>query len=248
MSREKQLQAWFSGPRARLLVQREEMLLREVLSLLVGFRLLQVGEWGFGPDLLAHAATLCQWRLARWPCRGGDIGFDGVNLPLASGGVDALLLAHSLDMSAHPHRLLRECERVLNDRGQLIVLGFNPWSMWALTRRLPLRGNAGFGRHPRFYGARRVCDWLRLLGFDPERVVRYGAGLPFFSHAVRVPAAEGRHRTMAVAWLAQAYMIVARKRVVRLTPIRWRGSRIARPVSGEIGLANHGARRLDCRS
>src|SRR5699024_4183589 len=105
--------------------------------------------------------------------------------------VDALLLAHSLELSAEPHRLLRECERVLNDRGQLVLLGFDPWSMWALAQRLPGRGSARFVRDARFYGVHRVCDWLRLLGFEPERVIRYGVGFPFFRRTVSVPAVEG---------------------------------------------------------
>lgn len=238
-SNKKQLLGWLASPRGRLLVQREGALLRDVLAALTGFRLLQVGTWGFDWALLAQAGTLCQWRLAQWPCAGDDVGFDGMNLPIASTSIDALLLAHSLDLADQPHRLLRECERVLSDRGQLVLLGFNPLSPWAVAQRIPGRSHSSFMRGADFYPARRVCDWLRLLGFEPERPIRYGVGLPFFR---RVPVPVQRQSQLVS--FAQAYLIVARKRVVPLTRVRWRKRKAARSGSAEIGLANHGARRV----
>lgn len=242
-----QLQAWLDSPRARLLIEREHVLLRDVLASLTGFRLLQVGTWGFEPGLLDQAGTLCQWRLAQWPDGDDDIGFDGTSLPIASASIDALLLAHSLDLADQPHRLLRECERVLSDRGQLVLLGFNPLSMWAAAQRLPGRSQGRFVRGTNFYRARRVCDWLRLLGFEPERLVRYGVGFPFFSRTMTVPSVESRSRMTSIAWTAQAYLIVARKRIIPLTRIRWRDRKAVGSTSRTIGLANHGARRVDSR-
>lgn len=228
-------------------MQREHALLREALAALTGYRLLQVGTWGFDRDLLRRAGTLCQWRLAQWPCGDDDIAFDGVNLPIASASVDALLLAHSLDLCAQPHALLRECERVLNDHGQLVLLGFNPLSMWAVAQRLPWRAQTRFVDGAHLYTAHRVCDWLRLLSCEPQRLVRYGVGFPFFAHAVTAPTIERPSRMTSIAWLAQAYMIVARKRVVPLTRVRWRDKNAARTAAGKIGLANHGAGRVDSR-
>lgn len=228
-------------------MQREHALLRDVLASLTGFRLLQVGEWGLSPELLEHSATLCHWRLVCHPNRLGDVGFDGLNLPVASGSIDALVLAHSVDLTADPHRLLRECERVLNDRGRLVLLGFNPFSAWAVAQRLPWRGTTGFVKDARFYSAHRVCDWLQLLDFEPQRIIRYGVGFPFFKHTVSVPATEGWHGMATVAWLAQAYMVVARKRNVPLTPMRWRDRRAARSASRKIRLANPGVGRVHSR-
>jgi len=241
-----QLRDWCNGSRARLLLQREHRLLRAPLAALTGFRLLQIGAWGLGPSVLAGAATLYHWRLTCAPQRAGDIGFDGCNLPIASASIDALLLAHTLDLAADPHRLLRECDRVLNDSGQLILLGFNPLSLWALAQRLPRRGGRAFVPGARFYTAHRVCDWLRLLGIEPQLVVRYGVGFPFFGRNERLPGAQGWQRWAPATRLAQAYMIVARKRVTPLTRKRWRrkaGARKAVPA----GLANHGIGRLNSR-
>jgi len=243
--REKQLAEWLASPRAQLLLECEQKLLHEELARLTGFRLLQVGAWGFDADLLGQAGTLCQWRLTRWPQRPDDIVFDGYNLPIASGSVDAVLLAHALDLADQPHRLLRECERILSDRGRLVVLGFNPLSLWALAQRVPGRGHGRFVRPARFYPAGRVCDWLRLLGFEQKRIVRYGVGFPFFGHAQDV--CSGSRQVQLLAWLAQAWLIVARKRVMPLTCVRLSSPQPSRSASGHVGLANHGAGRVDSR-
>lgn len=240
-----QLRVWCSGARARLLLRREHALLRDVLGALTGFRLLQVGAWGLEPAVLAHAATLYQWRLTSEPQWHNDIGFDGVNFPIASASVDALLLAHTLDLTAQPHRVLRECERVLTDSGQLVLLGFNPLSPWALAQHLPGRGTTAFVKTARFYTAHRVCDWLRLLGFESQQIARYGVGFPYFSHGMHRPVDHGWRRWGTLAWLAQAYLIVARKRVMPLTPKRWRPQAAARAGRGHIGLAQHGAGRVN---
>lgn len=240
-----QLRIWLSSPRARLLVWREHVLLRRQLALLTGVRLLQIGLWGLDAGLLAHAGTLCQWRLGRGGERDADISFDGEHLPIASASVDALLLPHTLELAPRPHRLLRECDRVLNDRGQLIALGFESRSPWAWAQRVPRRDGRRFVRTAHFYSARRVSDWLRLLEFEPQRVLRYGVGFPFWGRHDSVPTIERGDWRYALAWSTQAYLIVARKRVAPLTRIRWRDKRKAR--SGQIGLAHHGARRVNSR-
>ena len=130
---------WLETPRARLFLQYEQRLLRELLPRLTGYRCVQVGRWGIDRALLDHAGTLRQWRLAWSAGTDADALFDGQHLPLASGSVDALVLAHSLEQVAAPHALLRECARVVSARGQLIVLVFNPWSLWALWQGMPGR-------------------------------------------------------------------------------------------------------------
>ncbi|HLQ86786.1 MAG TPA: methyltransferase domain-containing protein [Salinisphaeraceae bacterium] len=242
---EKQLRDWLAGPRTRLLMQREQALLRPQLAQLTGYRLLQVGTWGYGPELLRHAGTLCQWRLAQWPGAHDDACFDGMNLPIASGSIDALLLAHSLELAAEPHHLLRECERVLSDRGQLILVGFNARSVWALAQRLPGHKQGRYVRSAQLFVPRRACDWLRLLGLEPELLVRYGVGFPLYRKTHSVTAPRQRRRPAGISSLAQAYIVVARKRVVPLTRLHWRKTKAAKGRAHVVGLAHHGLGRVD---
>lgn len=100
------------------------------------------------------------------------------DLPFASQSLDLVLLPHALDRSADPHQVLREVDRVLRPEGRVIVVGFNPVSLWG-ARQFAGRG---VGRPwlpgvPQMLGTPRLRDWLKLLSFDLDRG-RYGCYAP----------------------------------------------------------------------
>jgi SAM-dependent methyltransferase len=79
-------------------------------------------------------------------------------LPFPSASLDLLVLPHTLEISADPHAVLREVDRVLIPEGRVIILGFHHWSLWGLAcRRWPWRQRIAYTR---------LLDWLRLLNFD----------------------------------------------------------------------------------
>jgi len=86
-------------------------------------------------------------------------------LPLGPETVDVVVVINALDLSAHPHQLLREIHRVLTPHGHLLIVGANSWSLSGFWHRLVTLGSgfrSGMGRGP---GARRLEDWLSLLEF-----------------------------------------------------------------------------------
>ena len=110
--------------------------------------------------------------------------FDALPLPDAS--IDLVVLPHSLELARDPHQTLREVERVLVPEGRIVIVGFNPTSLWGLRQRLGrMRRGMGFARErglflPRageFIGYWRARDWLRLLGFEVE-AGRFGCWRP----------------------------------------------------------------------
>lgn len=88
---------------------------------------------------------------------------DPGNLPFANGSFDVVVLFHALDVAPAPQQALREAARVLADGGQLVITGFNPWSLWGL-RRLFARRRAPWNAN--FINPVRMADWLSLLGFS----------------------------------------------------------------------------------
>jgi hypothetical protein len=127
---------------------------------------------------------------------------------------------------------LREAERVLVGEGQLVVLGFRPWSLWGL------RAAANRGGYPpglgRLLSERRLRDWLTLLGFEVTVARHYLYFVP--------KELSADHRQTALSMLrrglfnplpAGAYLLKARKRVYAPTPLRMRRREHA-PLLGSL--------------
>lgn len=94
-------------------------------------------------------------------------------LPLESDGVDVHILHHTLDLSLTPHDDLREAARTLLPSGKLIVVGFNPFSMWGIRRFFSKRVKAPWCGQ--FISPRRLEDWLKVAGLtlESKRFVQY---------------------------------------------------------------------------
>ena len=71
---------------------------------------------------------------------------DAAALPFPAASLDLVVLPHTLELSADPHQVLREVERVLVPEGRVVLSGFNPASLWGLRQgrgRLGLRLGLG---------------------------------------------------------------------------------------------------------
>lgn len=155
-------------------------------------------------------------------------------LPFPAASLDLVVLPHTLECAQDAHQTLREVERVLVPEGRVVLLGFNPASLLGLQQRaaplcdrlvaspcaLPVDGE--------LIGWRRLRDWLRLLGFEPE-VGRFGCyGPPLGSDRLLERAAWLEH-TGARWWpvLGSVYLLQAVKRVraMRLVGPAWKRRR-----------------------
>lgn len=204
------LDLWSGSQRGQRLLRLETRELERVLPDIFGRHVLQIGSWGEGDALIACAEPLHHGVLGTVP--GGRVSavVEPEHLPLLSKSVDAIVLPHTLEFARSPHHVLRETNRVLNDRGRLFVLGFSPWAAWSWRGRLGLRHRA-FPASAHFYSCSRVVDWLELLDFEIAEVRRFGVGFPWLA-----PRSDGQ------AWspgallspFAESYMLVARKRVL----------------------------------
>lgn len=217
---------WLSSPLGQRVQSLEHKLVTEALSQVFGWQLLQIGSWGEAGSLLQGARTQRTAVVSPEPPPAGitvpTIRSRLDALAIASDSVDAVLLPHTLECEPDPHELLREVARILPGDGQLILLGFRPFSGWGLRNAL---ASSGFPPGTeRYLSEHRVRDWLKLLGFEITDARRFLFTWPWGS------AAPGAQRflenTGSKLWplFAGAYMLRARKRVYTLTPIRprWR--------------------------
>ena len=256
---------WFQTPPGRYLLEWEQGQFDRSVANLFGYNALQLGL----PELQALAANRMPHRWLALPeemLNAQDVPTEpaidsnavigstveassaiprvalvtnAAALPFPEASLDLVVLPHTLELSADPHHVLREVERVLVPEGRVVVAGFNPNSFWGLRQsRARLMGRFGISalglselylpEAGEFIGPGRLRDWFRLLSFEVESQ-HFGCYRP---------AVRSDHWLQRYAWMDRAgarwwpifgsvYFFVAVKRVrgVRLLGPAWRPRR-----------------------
>lgn len=217
---------WYGTPLGKAYENAELSSIREVISTLFGFHLLLVSPpWEGSPldaSRISHRVVMPCTRTADASLVGAAQAF-----PIDTDTLDVVILPHTLEFVGRPHEVLREVDRCLIPEGHVLILGFNPYGLWGLwrllygwRRRAPWSG--------RFIGQARVRDWLALLGFD-TLACRPLFFRPPLQGGFALQRLEILDRLARRGWPmpAAGYQLLARKRVVGLTPIRprWRPRR-----------------------
>ncbi len=210
-----------------------------------GFHALQLGFPaldGLQANRMPH-----RWLASDTPSESWPVGRDVLlcnyeALPFPSASLDLLVLPHTLELSYDPHATLREVERVLVPEGRVVICGFNPNSLWGLSKTC----RRGFHEVGHFIGQGRLRDWLKLLSFEVEST-SFGCYRP----AVKTERWLQRWAWMdgaGVRWwpiFGSVYGMVAIKRVpgLRLMSPAWKRStpRAAVVVTSASGATNNTA-------
>lgn len=216
-----------------MVLQSELELLGQQLPGLFGYHLLQLGD-ALGEGLLTqsripHRMVMVD-ELPASPAATPQLEYlrgSAEQLPLATDSLDVVVMPHLLEFESDPHQVLREVERVLIPEGHLVLLCFNPWGLFGLRRLLQgWRDEAPWSGH--FYTPFRLKDWLSLLGFDTVLLRHYFHRPPLQhqSTMARLTRMEALGQRFSSP-LGGGYMLVAKKRVATMTPIkqRWRSPR-----------------------
>jgi SAM-dependent methyltransferase len=153
------LNEWLDTAQGKYVLSREQTYFDHTVADIFGFNALQMGMTG--QEFL---------RQSRMPLRvrgdesaTADVRFCHDELPFPCESMDLLLLPHVLEFAENPHQILREVERVLMPEGNLIISGFNPFSLWGLRRALGSKQDYPWCGE--FIALKRLKDWLALLGF-----------------------------------------------------------------------------------
>ncbi|CAM3642858.1 hypothetical protein [Parendozoicomonas haliclonae] len=167
---------WFESERGQYLLEAEKRVLHELLPRMFGHH---ASTLGVHPDasLLDHTHIVYKTFLTplQEPAGPGSVCISPNEWGIQPRSMNMVLLHHALDFAGRPHRVLREACRAILPGGKLVVVGFNPRSLWNPARMLDRRAEGIMGR-ARFYQPRRIKDWLTLLNFRTTEL-RYGDGL-----------------------------------------------------------------------
>ena len=263
-----QLPQWLRSPAGRYLLEWEQRHLDPAVADLFGFHALQLGL----PQLDALRANRMPHRWLAVESAGDDevpstehggasgevvAPADGARvhvvpplslrchfdaLPFDAASLDLVVLPHALELARDPHLALREVERVLVPEGRVIIVGFNPASLWGtrqklgrLRRRFSRNSGELFLPHSgEFVGYRRLRDWLRLLSFEVE-AGRFGCYIPPLTSARWLARFEWMERAGEHWWpvFGALYYIVAVKRV--------RGMRLVGLIRKDARVKAHAA-------
>lgn len=265
------LAAWWASPPGRYLLQWEQQRFDVAVANLFGYHALQLGlpeldalatnrmphRWLALPEPLAAqpasdtAPLPAALTISAAPERPVAFITHAAALPFAAQSLDLVLLPHTLELSADPHAVLREVERVLVPEGRVVIAGLNPASLWGL-RQCAGQWAERWGLTPPesdhlfvpetgdWIAPWRLRDWLWLLGLEIESTQ---------TGAYRWPA-HTAHWLERGAWLDQCgprlwralgavYFVVAVKRVrgMHLLGPAWKPRRALGPLP--VAVARH---------
>ncbi|CBL45249.1 Hypothetical protein HDN1F_16660 [gamma proteobacterium HdN1] len=241
-----QVAQWFRTPAGQSLLTAEESLCEQVVAEMFGYHIVQLGVGARG-NLCKGSSIRHQVHVVEKACASTDLAaaqfaenassacnppFGETRPPLsilvssleelaiANDSVDVVILHHCLDFTLQPQRILREVSRVVIPGGKIVIVGFNPWSLWGIWRMMrshlaevPWCGS--------FLSPYRVSDWLGVLDLHVEGYESTHFGLPVGENRwVGFNRWMGYFGTRWWRHVGASYVMVATKQVSRITPVR----------------------------
>lgn len=184
-SRQQELECWFQSTLGRSLLASQRQIIANIIPNFFGFMQIELGvshrvPMGNSSNIGNKYLVIPEWV--------GDLPTNVLvsetdELSLDTDSVDLLILHHTLDYATDPHQTLREAARVLKSTGHLVLIGFNPTSVWGFRRLFNRAKKAPWNN--RFISGKRVEDWLNLLHFEVGELAYHYYGLPFNNGAYK---------------------------------------------------------------
>lgn len=143
-------------------------------------------------------------------------------LPVPSESMDKVFLVHSLELIMNPHEVLREAYRILKPEGMVVIVGFNPWSLWGICKFFyNLFNKKKYPWNASFISITRIKDWLCLLMFDNLIINTIFYKFPILNFPIlKNINTRSKLGSYLFPYSGGIYIIQAYKKVITLTPIR----------------------------
>lgn len=217
-----QFAAWLQQPLGQSVINEEKTALRFCWPFVLGDYLLTLGV---APQAVLTEEAQVKHRFIIVPSNncvrftGSFIVAESAYLPIQEHSLQAILLPHALEFSENPYQLLREAEAALSPEGYLMVIGFNPWSLWGLRRWFSFKRQLPWAGV--FRPSYRVKDWLRVLNFRivAQKRIVYQGPIVFSKGAFFFRPLKNLCRIFFPC-LGGVYIIIAQKKVFGLTPLQ----------------------------
>ena len=221
---------WYQTLSGQAALDKLDGLCAEAMSEIFGYYAIQTGVLSGQHDLLQHSRIAAGFSLA------SRDSFDllqnnesGVNsnfalissneqLPISTDNVDLVVASHCLESSENPHQVLREIDRILVPEGHCILIGFNPFAISHIRRKVRFSSRKKDTNY-KMRSVTRVRDWFSLLGFEVLDVNYMGFR----------PSIKNRKKFESLRWmetwgdytgpvLGNLYVVHAKKQVIAKRP------------------------------
>ncbi len=152
------------------------------------------------------------------------------SLPIQTESMDLVIIPHMLEFDAQRFQTMREINRVLKPGGELVILCFNPLSLYVRGQFFWDRKLADSWR-AHFIPRGRVMDWLKLLNFEVLTTAEFGLDSFSINH--------GKFGSLSGVFFSMAYGVKAVKRqysLIPLTPVRQANTNLA---TANVGLESN---------
>lgn len=226
------IQYWYNSPLGHLVLETENDQLHEFLGEGFGYYLLQLG----GPTQakflttspIGHKIYLDLEQTSNYHDSSIVGQFD--DLPFLPNTIDIVIAQHILECAKQPKRILSEIYHTLIPEGHVIIIGFNPLSLWSLMHLYKQHSIASWPG--KFISVSRMRHWLIQLGFTIVKHKTLFFRPPLLNKEI-MQKILFMEKIGPRLWpcCGAIYMILAKKTVIALTPIKQKKRLIKRRVA-----------------
>ena len=209
--------AWYQTPQAKVFRKLEIEYLQRAITVSCKQTVLQIGGLGWEDEfvdcsLYKYYTILDANNLGS--ANAQKIQAKAYRLPLQCASVDMIIVPHLLEFDSNRFQTMREIERVLKPEGIVLIMNFNPWSLWIRYQYLwELKMADSWRGH--FINRGRVLDWLKLLNFEVIQASDFYIDNIRTTHSKQI---TGNCALSAVAYGVKA--IKRRYSLIPLTPVK----------------------------
>lgn len=205
--------AWYQTPQGKLFQRLEAGYLQRAITVSCQQTVLQIGGLGWEEEfvdcsLYKYYTILDANNLGCPTAR--QIQAKAFRLPLQCDSVDMIIVPHLLEFDSNRFQTMREIERVLKPEGVVLIVNFNPWSLWIRYQYLwELKMADSWRGH--FINRARILDWLKLLNFEVTQASDF--------YLDTIKTTHGKFIAGGCSLSAVAYAVKAIKRRYNLIPL-----------------------------
>ena len=217
---------------------KEQKIVDELLSQFFGYYLIHFNKYNCLDTSISKISN--QINYSDLVKLGTNISGDNNNLSFNSDSIDFVLIPHFLECSENPDKIISEVHRVLRGDGGFLITGFNKHRVNSGVLLSLLSKKSGLEENKRklsdISSVSSQVELLKKQGFEIINIKSFALSLP----SVNNPKDKSWGYNFTTSSLSMpsffcfGYVILAKKKVAEILPLKPKWSRVSRSVNGGL--------------